>query len=107
MVDETAAEGERLQALRQNFLRDGRLIRLPAKLTRRKEILRYLATRDFKPRTWYAEREVNEILKAWCEGADGTDYVSVRRYLIDYHILDREDSGKYWLLNAWNVPAAE
>ncbi len=35
MVDETAAEGERLQALLQNFLRDGRLIRLPAKLTRR------------------------------------------------------------------------
>ena len=39
------------------------------------------------------------------EGADATDYVSIRRYLIDYHILDREDSGQYWLLNAWTVPA--
>ena len=107
MVDETAADGGRLEALLQNFLRDGRLIRLPAKFTRRKEILRYLAMRDFMPRTWYDEREVNEILKAWCEGADATDYVSVRRYLIDYHILDREDSGKYWLLNAWTVPTAE
>jgi hypothetical protein len=107
MVDDTAAEGERLEGLLQNFLRDGRLIRLPAKFTRRKEVLRYLAMRDFTPRTWYDEREVNEILKAWCEGADATDYVSVRRYLIDYHILDREDSGKYWLLNAWNVPTAE
>ena len=104
MVDEPAAEGERLEAPLQNFLRDGRLIRLPAKFTVRKAALRYLAMRDFKPRTWYAEREVNEILKAWCEGADATDYVSIRRYLIDYHILDREDSGKYWLLNAWNVP---
>jgi hypothetical protein len=48
---------------------------------------------------------VNDILKAWCEGADATDHVSIRRYLIDYHILDREDSGQYWLLNAWTVPA--
>ena len=70
MVDETAADGERLEALLQNFLRDGRLIRLPAKFTRRKEILRHLAMRDFRPRTWYAEQEVNDILKAWCEGAD-------------------------------------
>ena len=107
MDDETAAEGERLEALQQNFLRDGRLIRLPAKFTTRKATLRYLAMRDFKPRTWYDEPEVNEILKAWCEGADATDYVSVRRYLIDYHILDREDSGQYWLLNAWDVPGAQ
>jgi hypothetical protein len=107
MVDETAAEGERLEALLQNFLRDGRLIRLPAKFSSRKAILRHLAMRDFQPRIWYAEREVNEILKAWCEGADATDYVSIRRYLIDYRILDREDSGRYWLLNAWDVPAAQ
>ena len=107
MVDESAAGGERLEAPLKNFLRDGRLIRLPAKFTTRKAALRYLAMRDFKPRTWYAEREVNEILKAWCEGADATDYVSIRRYLIDYHILDREDSGQYWLLNAWDVPGAQ
>ena len=107
MVDESAAEGERLEAPLRNFLRDGRLIRLPAKFTTRKATLRYLAMRDFKPLTWYAEREVNEILKAWCVGADATDYVSIRRYLIDYHILDREDSGQYWLLNAWDVPEAQ
>ena len=106
MVDDTTAEGRQLEALLRNFLRDGRLIRLPAKFTRRKEILRYLAMRDFRPRTWYAEREVNEVLKAWCEGAVATDYVSVRRYLIDYHILDREDAGRYWLLGASQVPAA-
>ena len=107
MADDTAAEGEHLEALLQNFLCDGRLIRLPAKFAKRKEILRYLAMRDFRPRTWYAEREVNEILKAWCEGADATDYVAIRRYLIDYHILDREDAGQYWLLGAWKAPAAQ
>ena len=105
MADSATAEGEQLEALLQNFLRDGRLIRLPAKYTRRKEVLRYLAMRDFQRHTWYSEAEVNEVLKSWCEGADATDYVSVRRHLIDYHILDREDSGQYWLLNAWTVPA--
>jgi hypothetical protein len=107
MVDNTTAEGGQPEARLQNFLRDGRLVRLPAKSTRRKEILRYLAMRDFRPHTWYAEEEINETLKAWCEGTDATDYVSIRRYLIDYHILDREDAGRYWLLGAWKVPAAQ
>lgn len=101
MAEDTTLEDERLAALLENFLRAGHLVRLPAKYTKRKELLRYLAMRDFRPYTWYAEQEVNEILKAWCDGADATDYVSVRRYLIDYHILDREDAGRYWLLGAW------
>jgi hypothetical protein len=98
---------ERTEALIRVFLRDGRLVRLPAKFTRRKEVLRYLAMRDFRPRTWYSEREVNEVLKAWCDGAVATDYVSIRRYLIDYHILDREDAGRYWLLGAWRADQAD
>jgi len=105
MADDTAAEGEHLEALLRKFLRDGRLTGLPAKLTSRKEILRYLAMRDFRPRTWYAEPEINEILKTWYEDTAATDYVSIRRYLIDYRILDREDAGQYWLIGAWTVPA--
>ena len=106
MVEDAADEARQVQALVQRFLRDGRLIRLPAKFTVRKEVLRYLAMRDFRPYTWYAEQDVNEILKVWCEGAAATDYVSVRRYLIDYHILDREDGGRYWLLGAWQAPVS-
>jgi hypothetical protein len=105
MTDDVTAEATQLATLLKTFLRDGRLIRLPAKTARRVELLRYLAMRDFRPHTWYAEREVNEVLKAWCEGAVATDYVAVRRYLIDYHILDREDAGRYWLLGAWQAPA--
>jgi hypothetical protein len=108
MADDAAQPGgaadERTEALLRAFLRDGRLVRLPARYARRKEILRYLATRDFRPRTWYTEREVNDILRNWCEGAE-TDYVSVRRYLVDYGILDREDAGDYWLLGAWRAPS--
>jgi hypothetical protein len=106
-AESRGAGDERAAALIGAFLRDGRLVRLPARLTRRKEVLRYLAMRDFRPRTWYSEREVNEVLRAWCDGADATDYVSVRRYLIDYHILDREDAGRYWLLGAWRAGQAD
>ena len=98
------AGNERTEALIQAFLRDGRLVRLPAKFTRRKEVLRHLAMRDFRPGVWYTERQVNDVLRDWCEGAE-TDYVSVRRYLVDYGILDREDAGDYWLLGAWGASA--
>ena len=106
-AESRGAGDERTEALIRVFLRDGRLIRLPAKFTRRREVLRYLAVRDFRPRTRYSEREVNEILRAWCDGAAATDYVSVRRHLIDYHIPDREDAGPYWLLGAWQASQAD
>jgi hypothetical protein len=77
MADGTTAEGEQLKAL-QTSLPGGRLTRLPAKSTRRKEVLRYLAMRDYQPRAWYSEAKVNEVPKSWCEGTDDTDYVSVR-----------------------------
>jgi hypothetical protein len=101
-----AAGHEQTEALLQVFLRDGRLVRLPAKSSRRKEVLRHLAMRDFRPGARYTESEVNDVLRDWCEGAE-TDYVSVRRYLVDYGILDRENAGDYWLLGAWRLPAPE
>ena len=107
MADSTTAEDKQLAALLQNFLCDGRLVRLPAKYTKRKEILRYLAMRDFQRHIWYSEAEINEVVKTWCEGAEATDFVSVRRHLIDYQILDREDGGRYWLIGAWKAPAAQ
>jgi hypothetical protein len=105
-VEFREAGDERAEALVRAFLRDGRLVRLPARLTRRKEVLRYLAMRDFRPGIRYTEHQVNDVLRDWCEGA-GTDYVSVRRYLVDYGILDREDAGDYWLLGAWRAPESQ
>lgn len=83
-------------ALLRTFIRDGRLVRLPGQFRRRQAVLRYLAQRDFRPGIRYSEREVNDILRAWCEGSS-SDHVSARRYLVDYGILDREDVGIYWL----------
>lgn len=83
-------------AVLRKFIRNGRLVKMPGQFTRREAVLRHLALRDFSPGTRYSEREVNDILRAWCEGST-TDHVSARRYLVDYRILDREDAGEYWL----------
>jgi len=47
----------------------------------------------------YTEKEINEILEIVHE-----DYVILRRYLIDYHFLDRKPNGSaYWLIADLNA----
>ncbi|WP_433271943.1 DUF2087 domain-containing protein [Actinosynnema sp. CS-041913] len=75
------------------FLRDGRLVRLPAQRGRRRAVLEQVCT-AFEPGRRYPEREVVEVLRAWCDGGE-VDHVTVRRYLVDEGLLDRAD-GFYW-----------
>src|SRR5262249_3117328 len=67
-----------------NFVEDGRLVRLPARQGQRRVILEYVAGR-FEPNRRYAEPEVNELLRSLHD-----DHVSLRRYLVDEGLLDRE-----------------
>jgi len=47
----------------------------------------------FPPGRRYPEREVNQILRDIHE-----DYVTLRRYLIEYGFLERtQDCGEYWV----------
>ncbi|WP_081311928.1 DUF2087 domain-containing protein [Brochothrix thermosphacta] len=39
----------------------------------------------------YTEKEVNTILYNWYD-----DFVILRRYLVDYHFLKREDDGSLY-----------
>jgi len=72
-------------AVLRNFLGgDGRLDLLPARYGKRRLVLEYVATR-FEPRREYGEREVNAVLD---EVHD--DYVTLRRYLVDEGLLERE-----------------
>ncbi|MFF8472681.1 DUF2087 domain-containing protein [Streptomyces sp. NPDC015414] len=73
------------------FVRDGRLVRLPAQWTRKKLVLRHIAEQTFEPGVDYPERAVDERLRAWCEDADGIDHVTLRRYLVDLHHLHRSE----------------
>ncbi|WP_443056321.1 DUF2087 domain-containing protein [Streptomyces sp. IBSBF 3136] len=78
-------------AVLDTFVRDGRLLRLPARWTRKKLVLRHIAEQTFEPGAEYPERVVNERLRAWCEDSDGVDHVTLRRYLVDLHHLHRSE----------------
>ncbi|MFF3850269.1 DUF2087 domain-containing protein [Streptomyces sp. NPDC002328] len=81
---------ERVETLLRTFVRDGRLVRLPAQWERKKLVLRHLAEHSFETGREYSEREVDDRLRAWCRD-DGIDHVTLRRYLVDLHHLDRQD----------------
>ena len=70
----------------------GPLQAFPRKEKHKLVVLRELARR-FDPARFYSEKEINHILQA----AFG-DYVTLRRYLIEYGFLDRKtDGSQYWL----------
>jgi len=71
------------------FVRDGRLVSVPAQLTKRRVVLEHLV-RVFEPGVRYPEREVNALLAVW-----HADVAALRRYLVDEGLLSRE-SGVYW-----------
>ncbi|MBT2676369.1 DUF2087 domain-containing protein [Streptomyces sp. ISL-14] len=73
----------------RTFVRDGRLVRLPARWTRKKLVLRHIAEQTFEPGVEYPERTVDEKLRVWCEDSDDIDHVALRRYLVDLHHLRR------------------
>ncbi|SDG69081.1 hypothetical protein SAMN05216553_110263 [Lentzea fradiae] len=70
------------------FVRGDKLVSLPVSHERRRKILEHVASQAFVPRTYYEESEVNERLKAWCDGGE-VDHVTVRRYLVDLALLER------------------
>jgi hypothetical protein len=87
---EGAVEGpEDTARVLRSFVRDGRLISIPAPRSRRLVVLDLLA-QEFEPGCHYDERTVNEVLHRWHD-----DTAALRRYLVDEGFLDRED-GRYW-----------
>src|SRR5699024_2651585 len=71
------------------FLRNGRLVSIPAQRSKRLVVLDHLV-RVFEPGVRYPEREVNALLRTW-----HPDVAALRRYLVDEGLLTRE-AGVYW-----------
>jgi hypothetical protein len=71
------------------FVQDGRLVRMPARHSKKLVILRWLVER-FEPGVSYPERQVNEML-----ARVDPDYAMLRRYLVDAGLMQR-DQGIYW-----------
>jgi hypothetical protein len=76
-------------AVLASFVRDGRLVSIPAQRTKRRVVLEHLV-RVFEPGVRYPEREVNALLGVW-----HPDVAALRRYLVDEGLLTRE-AGVYW-----------
>lgn len=74
---------------------EGRLARWPSREKVQRMAAALLATR-FEPGRTYHEREVNEMLKRWHVFED---WALLRRMLVDWRFLAREDGGaRYWRL---------
>ena len=74
------------------FIKDGVLKELPSKEKRKVIILLELMNK-FSKETMYSEKEVNEIIKAFYP-----DFAILRRYLVDYKLLERStDCKEYWV----------
>ena len=83
--DAARAEQERLVA---RLFTDGRIERVPARRKVRAALLLEVVAR-FEPGREYAEKEVNEVLLGVHE-----DFAYLRRELVNYRYLERQD-GRY------------
>ena len=96
MMDEryaiTAEEKEKvLETYFKNGL-DGAIETFPSKEKRKIVILQQIMKR-FEAGKHYSEKEVNEVLKTAY-----IDFVTIRRYLIEYGFMDRSNDGAtYWV----------
>lgn len=96
MTDERYAvtEEENRQILNTYFTMglDGPISKFPSREKRKIVVLKHIVKR-FDLNRKYTEKEVNEILKEIYP-----DFVTIRRYLIEYGFMDRRDDGSlYWV----------
>ena len=84
-VIEVIAADQRLRV----FTRNGRIVTMPSKLSRRRLLLDKIA-QGFEPGVRYPEARVSQVL-----GAIYADYAALRRYLVDEELLSRS-GGEYW-----------
>ena len=92
-AEPTGAESPFDRKVLRDFLgEDGQIKALPTQQKKRLAVLRHVLA-AFEPKTRYTEKQVNAILKRFAKD----DYVTVRRYLVDYRLMAREGGGgAYW-----------
>lgn len=95
-IDERYAitQAERDEVIQRYFDDNNNLIvkAFPAKEKKKIIILQHIM-KEFVSTRSYKEAEVNEIIKKFY-----SDYVTVRRYLVQYGFLDRKNDGaEYWI----------
>ncbi|TDC73349.1 DUF2087 domain-containing protein [Streptomyces hainanensis] len=77
----------------QALFASGRLVAIPRRQARRRQLLEHLADTLFEPGRTYHEREVNEALLRVHD-----DCAALRRHLVDDGWLTRSPDGRHYLL---------
>jgi hypothetical protein len=103
LMHESGYADAQAEKVLRTFIRDGHLVRFPAKRARRRILLEHIAS-SFEPGRRFPEKEVDVVLRAWCHDSE-TDHVTLRRYLVDEGLLSRAD-GEYWRTGGWFDSAA-
>jgi hypothetical protein len=75
------------------FMRLGRIERYPANMAERQELLAWIISEAFEPGESLTEKQVNERLLSYTD-----DVVLLRRYLVDFGLLERTASGSSYSL---------
>jgi hypothetical protein len=73
----------------RTWVKNGRIVDIPAQEKKKQILIRWVAGQIDPERRW-TEKEFSEWLKQFNE-----DYAFLRRYLVDYHYMAREN-GIYW-----------
>jgi hypothetical protein len=79
------------EKIEQFFRKDGTLISIPVKLSKRLAVLHRIAG-EFSVGTRYTEKELNEIITRI-----HSDTAAIRRYMIENQIMERDRESNYWL----------
>lgn len=77
------------QRILDTFVKDGRLVLMPTRRSKRLVVLDHIA-QSFELGRTYAEQEVDKVLRSFHD-----DYAALRRYLVDEGFLTRE-ANVYW-----------
>ncbi|HFI0738645.1 TPA: DUF2087 domain-containing protein [Streptococcus suis] len=77
-----------VQEIQEKFFREGKLIAFPKKLKSRQDLFAYLQEELAKKGSTFTEKEVNSFLAEIYD-----DYAILRRYLVDYGYLSRDQYG--------------
>ena len=77
----------------QVFSEDGSLISIPARSSKKIEVLKRIAE-EFSTGVIYPEKDLNEIIARF-----HSDTAAIRRHMIEFGIMERNTSSEYWLAN--------
>ena len=89
----TVENSDRIDEIVLRFLEEEKISQLPVKITYKRYVLEYLASK-FKTGKDYTEAEVNAVIGEWHTFGD---HFILRRELIDAGLLKRLPNGsKYW-----------